>query len=150
MSVIVWGGRRIAADKQAISSDMRAQTTKIQRLKSGEVAAWTGEQSYGLALVRWYEEGANREKWPAFQRDKESWTRLIIASARGVVFFELEPEAQIVEEPFMAWGSGRDFAMGALAKGATVEEAVAIASRFCITCGLGVDVMELTEEACRK
>ena len=143
MSVVVWDGRYLAADKQATCADMRIVTTKIRRLKSGEIAAWTGDQERGLVLARWYEDGADCEKWPTFQRNKEDWARLIIVSSCRVCFFEMEPEAQLVEEQFMAWGSGRDFAMGALAKGATAEEAVAIANRFCITCGLGVDVMEI-------
>ena len=142
MSVVAWDGRFIAADKQATNSGLRIKTTKMRKLNSGEITAWTGDQDSGLALARWYEAGASHEKWPDFQKDKENWTRLIVAGPRGVVFFEQQPEPQVVEEPFMAWGSGRDFAMGALAHGATAEEAVIITCRFCITCGLGVDVIE--------
>ena len=144
MSVIAWDGTHIAADKQSTVSDIRMTTTKMRRLKSGEIAAWTGSQECGLILARWYEEGADSHRWPEFQKDKENWTRLIIVSSEGAFFFEMQPVAQVVEDQFMAWGSGRDFAMGALAQGATAKEAVAIANRLCTTCGLGIDVYDTT------
>jgi ATP-dependent protease HslVU (ClpYQ) peptidase subunit len=50
---------------------------------------------------------------------------------------------QVVEDPFMAWGSGRDFALGAMAMGATAREAVAVACRFNVYCGNGIDAFDL-------
>ena len=142
MSVIVWDGKTLAADRQATCSDMAARVTKARRLESGEVLAWTGDQEQGLALARWYEAGADRDKWPAFQKGTD-WTRLIVADADGVHFYDKEPEQQRLEEPFAAWGSGRDFAIGALAMRANAEKAVEVASMFNVHCGCGCDVFEL-------
>jgi ATP-dependent protease HslVU (ClpYQ) peptidase subunit len=65
---------------------------------------------------------------------------LIVVPPKGKPFyFEQLPFKQIIEEKFAAWGSGRDFALGALAKGADAIEAVRIASRFCTSCGMGID-----------
>ena len=141
MSVVVWDGESVAADKAAISSDMRARTTKLWRIETGEILAWTGTQDCGLLLAQWYKNGAHAAQWPMFQSDKELWTRLIVVSCQGVKYYEIQPVAQMVEDPYMAWGSGRDYAMGALAMGASAVQAVEIASRFCVTCGGGVDVM---------
>lgn len=142
MSIIVWNGSTIAADRQGTCADMKVTLRKIRVLKSGVVLAWTGAQEQGIALVGWYEAGADRDKWPAFQKG-ENWTQLIVADANGADLYEREPEPQMVHDEFMAWGSGRDFAMGALAMGADAKTAVEIASRFNVNCGLGCDVITL-------
>lgn len=145
MSIVAWDGKSIAADKMTVSCDMRSTTTKlviVDGQNGGLFLAWVGESGGGLALLDWYQKGRNPDQWPAAQRTAD-WTRLIVADKNGVVFYEREPFAQSVEEPFMAWGSGRDFAMGAMAMGASAKEAVEVASRFSTTCGNGVDWYDL-------
>ena len=142
MSIVAWDGKIMAADKICTSADMRVTTTKIVKLDDGTVLAWVGEQGGGFALTEWYKNGKKRCDWPSVQ-GTENWTRLIVADETGVSFYEREPFPQKVEEHFMAWGSGRDFAMGAMAMGASAKEAVEIASRFSISCGNGVDCFEV-------
>lgn len=142
MSVIAWDGKTLAVDRQLTCADIRLTGTKCRKLANGEVVAWTGGIEYGMILARWYEQGADPLKWPAFQRTDE-WSRLIVCQPSQVVEFEKEPEPQLVEEPFCAWGSGRDFAMGAMAMGATARRAVEVACRFNIHCGMGVDVFPI-------
>lgn len=146
MSVVCWDGNTLAADKQATDCDMRVETTKIRMIKNGpfkgEVVAWVGCEIDGSALADWYEQGAEPDKWPkAAQLDKESSSRLVIASAAGCKHYQgtHAPIAIRVTDSFRAWGSGRDYAMGALAAGVSAYTAVEIASRFCITCGGGGD-----------
>lgn len=143
MTIIAWDGKTLAMDKQATANGLRRKTTKFRRLASGEILTWTGDQDSGEAVARWYEQGADPEKWPACQRDKDDWARLIVASRKGVKFFERQPIAVRVEDRFSAWGSGRDFAIGAMARGATAIEAVKVAMRFDAGCGLGVDSVKL-------
>lgn len=138
MSIVAWDGRSMAADKLCVSADMRTTSTKLVRLQSGVLLAWVGESGGGKALLDWYLGGGMRDKWPDAQKT-ENWTRLIVAENGYVSFYEREPFSQRVEESFMAWGSGRDFAMGAMAMGASAKEAVEVASRFSTTCGNGVD-----------
>ncbi len=144
MTVIAWDGKRLAADRQATNADMRAKVSKARRLSGGCVVAFTGELEKGLVLTRWYEEGALPERWPAFQKT-DDWTRLIIADANGVRVYEKELVPQTFDETFMAWGSGRDFAMGAMAMGADAKQAVEVASMFNVYCGGGVEVFDLQE-----
>lgn len=141
MSVVAWDGRYLAADMQATVAEMRVSISKIRRIKSGEVVAWTGAHEHGLRLMQWYVDGADPLQWPEFQRG-EHWTRLIVAGPDGVKHYEQEPVAQEVHNPFMAWGSGRDFAMGAMAAGANAEAAVCCANRFNIHCGCGVELFD--------
>jgi 20S proteasome alpha/beta subunit len=140
MSVVVWDGKRVASDLQGQQGDLRMKSKKIFMLEDSTVLAFTGEYERGLALVEWYKNGATPSLWPASQADKENWVRLIVVPPKGKPFcFKQLPFRQIVEEKFAAWGSGRDYALGALAKGADAIEAVRIASRFCTSCGMGVE-----------
>lgn len=78
VSVVAWDGKSVAADKQGTCAGLRFTTTKLRRLEGGAVLAWTGEQGPGEAVAAWYEEGADRAKWPECQKDKETWARLIV------------------------------------------------------------------------
>lgn len=92
--------------------------------------------------MRWYESGTDIEKLPAFQRT-DDWCHLIVANQNGVKSYGREGVVTPVNS-FMAWGSGRDFAIGAMACGASAEKAVEIANRYNIYCGFGVDKYEIS------
>lgn len=98
----------------------------------------------------WYERGCKHEEFPACQRDKDLWSRLIAIPYRSqgnrqLVYYEQGPEPIPFYGPFMAWGSGRDVAMGALAMGADARKAVEIACKYNVYCGMGFDVIEITQ-----
>lgn len=137
MSVIAWDGKTIAADTMQVCADMRSAASKLMRvhtLAGFDVIGWCGDNEQGLLLARWYQEGADPGKWPEFQKT-DSWTRLVVASRAGLSFFEKLPVAQVVRDPYMAFGSGRDYAMGAMAMGATAAQAVECAIKHCISTG---------------
>ena len=153
MSVIAWDGKTLAADKRSVCSGIAATTTKIRRIVhdgcttgsgTSEVLAWTGDQDAGEMLAKWYSDGADPEKWPEFPKDKDMWCRLIVADGNGARFYERMPIAVRVEDAFMAWGSGRDFALAAMYLGKSAREAVKIACVFDTGCGNGIDAFELT------
>lgn len=139
MTCVAWDGKTIAADKRAVTGDTPVTVTKLRRHQD-KILACTGDFSSGLMLIRWYELGHDPAFWPACQREKDTWARLIVASGEGVWIYEREPVAFFVEEPFMAWGSGKDAALGALHCGKTAKEAVEIAALVDLSCGNGVDV----------
>ena len=143
MTVIAWDGKSIAADKRATNYGLHRKTTKLRKLSNGQVIAWVGDQDCGMALSKWYDEGANPDKWPKFQGEKERWAQLIVAHGHRCWQYEREPFAVLVEDPFSAWGSGRDYALAAMLLGKSAKEAVEIASLFDTGCGDGVDVIEL-------
>lgn len=146
MTVVAWDGKTLAADKRATCAGMLSTTTKLRRIDCGGNAtllSWTGNQDAGQLMAEWYAAGADPTKWPAVQSDKESWSRLIGVDASGVWFYETQPTKMRVEDPFMAWGSGRDFAMAAMHLGRSAREAIEVACAFDTGCGNGVDTMEL-------
>lgn len=143
MSVVVWDGKSLAADKQGQMGDMKITVNKTRRFLSDIgliVMAWTGEQEQGLMLADWFCDGAAKDKYPAFQ-NTDYWSCLVIVDDNGLSYFEKQPVRQVVTDSFIAFGSGRYYAMGAMAMGADAEKAVLIASMFDAHCGCGVDVL---------
>lgn len=145
MSVVVWDGKTLAADKQGTCGDLMKKTTKIKRAESGDLLAWVGTSEYGLVLAQWYENGCKPEDWPEFQKSDE-WSRLIVVHKGKAYEYETTPTRQPVETVPMAWGSGSDFALGALAMGADAAEAVRVASKYSVSCGFGVDAFRVLEK----
>lgn len=138
MTVIAHDGINVAIDRCANSGDFRFEVEKFQRLKDGRIVLFTGRLEHGLLVAAWLEEGADREKHPKFLND--DWCRLIVLDRGTLTEYEATWAPQPVTQKFMAWGSGRDFAMGAMSMGATAKEAVEVANRHCSSCGFGVDV----------
>lgn len=139
MSVVAWDGKTIAADRQMTAGSLILRTSKIRRLLNGDIVAWTGAMENGMAVAQWYEAGADPARWPESQKG-EDWSRLVVIPAKGRPFlFEQLPIKQVIQDGRAAWGSGRDFAMGAMEMGASAVEAVKVAARLCTTCGMGVD-----------
>lgn len=143
MSVVVWDGKTLAADRQGSQSDMRVLVSKIKRLPDGTLLAWTGAHENGLAMARWYEDGAIIAKLPPSQ-NKDDWSRLIVLEPdlRLITFEQYGEPLEILDCP-IAFGAGRDFALGAMAMGADARKAVEVACQFSIVCGLGVEAIDI-------
>lgn len=139
MTVIAWDGKTLAADKRATFEGFGATTTKIRRLASGTLLATTGHAGIGRALTEWYEDGCLSE-YP----DKESeCTLLVITSDGHLAMYEKSRSPIILENKFIAMGSGRDYALAAMHLGKNAAEAVAVACIFDIACGNGIDTLAL-------
>lgn len=140
MTVIAWDGKTLAADKMSVEEGTIRSTTKIMRLKNGQVAAIAGTFGCFGPLIEWLESGRDPATWPTCQRT-EDFGVIVVASTDGLEMFEREPWPIRFDEPFAAFGNGREAAMGAMAMGADAVKAVEIASRFVLGCGRGVDAM---------
>lgn len=69
----------------------------------------------------------------------EGDSALIVVTRSGLVFeYGDNPYPQEVRESYMAWGTGRAFALGAMAMGADAKMAVGVASDLDIYSGCGV------------
>lgn len=152
MSVIAWDGNCIAADKRIVNEYTVFTGNKlveVMRESTRYIVGWVGMRSQGLLLLQWFQQGEHIEDWPKCQT-KEEWTRFVVLNTRErqIYSYEYYPSALPLspENKFMAWGSGGEFAIGAMAMGASAVEAVEIASRFSRECGNGVDVFEVNKE----
>jgi len=144
MSVVVWDGKTLAADRKAVCNGHQFATSKSRQLVDGTVLAWTGTQPTGLLLAEWYEAGEDRSKWPASQQTEE-WAQLIVVTPNGKEVFEYgnHPVRLTIESVPFAWGMDKKFALGALAMGADARKAVEITNRLCDSCGFGVDAYDV-------
>lgn len=138
MSVVVWDGNGLAADRQATSYDTRVQTQKVFMAHDGNVVAFTGSMGAGYELIEWYNNGRIVAEYPAIQKT-DDWARLIVCSKDGCWSYEQSHIPMKVLDKYAAFGSGADFARGALAMGADAIRAVQVANQFNVYCGYGVD-----------
>lgn len=151
MTVIVWDGKTLATDKQAVQSELTRTVTK-SRIIRGHLCAVAGDWDLAQEMFAWFERGAKPDDIPPFFRNKEDWVAFVaITPDKRVLKYERSPYPMDFTETvkvdgWFVFGSGRDFAIGALAMGASPEEAVRIASKYCSTCGRGVDVLHLPKK----
>jgi ATP-dependent protease HslVU (ClpYQ) peptidase subunit len=146
MSVIAYDGHTLAADRQGTCDEMRVTIRKVRRLSDGTLLGFVGGYGQGVAMVKWYESGANPASLPTSQAG-ENFAQLIVVKTTGeVIEYDQNGVAVEVIDCPMAWGSGREFAMGALAMGADARKAIEIASRFSTVCGLGVEAFDILQD----
>ena len=147
MTVIAWDGRILAADKQETTNGVKFSTTKLKYLGNGDYAAATGNRNDCLAMMEWYKDGADRDKFPQLGKGDDSYSLLlVIRNNLSAVYYENSPFAVNVEDRKIAFGCGRDFALGAMAAGVSAFEAVKIACQFDIHCGVGCDWVNVAND----
>lgn len=146
MTVVVWDGKKLAADKMVVSGDLRRTITKIRKIR-GHLCAISGDFDRGQEILEWFARGAKPEDCPAFQKDNNDWVGLLVITPdKRVLKYERSPyPMDMTESGRHAIGSGRDFAYAALHLGEDAEGAVRVASELCPTCGHGVDVLTLED-----
>jgi hypothetical protein len=144
MTVIAWDGRSLAVDRLATSFGLAAEVKKYKRLSTKEVLVCYGDHDKGLIVMNWYEKGGDPEKYPKFQAT-DDWAGLVVASDKGIKIYNQEPVPLVFEDKFQAWGSGRDYALGAMAMGADAKKAVEITCELNVYCGKGIDVFHFGE-----
>lgn len=145
MTVIVWDGKTLAADKRSVTSGLVAKVTKIRKI-NGSLVAGAGDFSPIMAMMRWFEHGADPEKIPECQKDKDRYAYiLVITPDKKIMRYEQDCLPYEIEEEKYAIGCGRDYALGAMAMGADAKRAVEIASMFDNGCGDGIDTLRIEE-----
>lgn len=129
----------IAADRQL---DGWMHTGKLFRLKCGSVLVGAGNYDDVIEVVKWMNEGSKEDKKPNLD-GKE--TEFLLLRRDGKAFWLTVPFLRPVEvlDEFIAIGSGAQFALGAMAAGASAKRAVEIACRFDQQTGKGVNVIRV-------
>ena len=132
MTTVAWDGRTLAADTQ--SSLYRLPVRKIYRLNEHKhFYGACGDVQICRAVHAWL----MGEDKPALS-DADKFHGLLIEDGK---VFTLESRLIKIphDSPFIAIGSGRDFAMGAMACGKSAADAVRIAMQFDVDTGGDVD-----------
>lgn len=141
MSIIAFDGKIVAADRQATIADMRTTSQKIFKIKD-VIVGFTGCNDKGLELVEWFKNGERKDVFPK-SNDKDNWSRLCVFKKNNIYYYEATPEKIIVKDKRIAYGSGRDFAIGAMEFGANAIEAVKVACKYSVGCGMGIQYFKI-------
>lgn len=137
MSVLVWDGTTLAADKRASSGCSVSTVTKIFKL-NGKLIGIAGDLAVGLAMVAWFENHGKPEDFPEFDKEDDA-VMVVIHQNEVVEVYETSPYPFICDDVPCAFGCGEQAALVAMALGLDAKEAVEIVSRFNIYCGNGID-----------
>lgn len=146
MTVIAWDGKTLAADRMATLGDMQYRVKKLfTRYVDGETVAFavSGYFAEGMAMIDWYYKGATGE-FPKCADDRKTYL-YVARKGKKLEMYENTPVGIEYDEPFCAFGVGREIAMGAMEgmKRAGMQPnailAVEIANERCVSCGFGYD-----------
>lgn len=142
MSVVVWDGVTLAADKRSMCGDYVMQVRKIFRLDDGSLAGLVGEVHRGVELIEWLNKSRDPKDFP---RDPDDDTELLHIALDGTInSYHGNGYPITFEAPFAAIGSGMGAALAALYCERTAVEAVEIAAKVVSSVGDGVDSMTLS------
>lgn len=132
MTTIAYRDGILAADSASWDANgiYFGRTRKIHKLADGSLLAGAGSNSMLLRVVNWLNHDCD---FPDVDPEKETdrFQGLLIEPGRRVFYMDQSLEqSEFVDLPFVAIGSGRELALGAMAMGATAREAVMIACQF--------------------
>jgi hypothetical protein len=138
MTTIAWDGKILAADKLADASNLRRTMSKIRDCGKYVYAGCGAIQDLEL-ISDWLRQGAPADKRPSL--DEGGGAGIAVEKETGVAYHVLGKHVclHLYVDIHQADGSGRDFAISAMAFGKNAIEAVEFASRFDIGTGHGVD-----------
>lgn len=142
MTTIAWDGKTLAAD-MAITAGWQRLDTPMEKVAAGPgvLGAAAGSTTYCAAFRKWVEGGCAGDA-PEAKSSGDSTDRglLIRATEDGHFKAICHEEGGTFElfEQFFAMGSGKEYALGAMAAGADAVAAVNAAIRFDVMSGGGV------------
>lgn len=119
----------MAADTLVVGGDIRrGRTSKLTRT-ADRLIGTAGGVGYAAALTKWIAEGESAENKPQFPSDQGATSIVAYRDGRVAIINE-KCTPQFCEAEFFACGSGNELALGAMAIGATAEQAVRVAARL--------------------
>lgn len=140
MTTVAWDGKTLAADRQSTAGGTPYQTTKVFEAFGPDGRRWlyacSGISSECQEFTRRINAG---QPMPEFKE-----LAVLAVDDQGHVWQAVENlmwERKEIKR--WAMGSGADYALGAMAAGATAFRAVQIASELDVNTGLGVDLIDL-------
>lgn len=131
MTTIAWHreSRSLAADTGSTMGDMRlaGHVHKLGFGPNNALVAAAGRAGFCVAFLKWAADPTDKSPPVATSTD-DYFDRGIVIDANGTIEMFEPAGAYIVRDaPYFAMGSGRDFAIGAMAAGAGAGRAVEIA-----------------------
>lgn len=149
MTTIAWDGRTLAGDAMTTwgGTPMRACVPKVHKVTAPNgrkaLVGFSGSLAYGNAYLAWLNGGDKPDpKVP----ESTGWTVIMVDDEGGIWQRSDTSDAWTLLGRRVNWacGSGADYALGAMAAGATAEQAVKIASNLDTNTGFGVHAVRLS------
>jgi len=136
----------IAADRRSNEGNSKhGEASKIFKI-NGHLVGFAGRADTSALLRYWFENGAKPEEWPDPYDDETDCSMIVVTPDGKVMYYERFPIPIVMENEFFALGSGRDFALAAMALGCNPERAVEVACELDLYSGNGVDVLCLDDK----
>lgn len=150
MTTIAWDGRFLVADRQATDGyGHKRDASKILPLKDGRIFAGCGDW-WDVQRVHQYLNGVGSKPE---SKDSAGTIGMLWAPKEGRMHTVASVGGEIVMMPItesrFAIGSGREYALAAMACGKNAAEAVEIAHVFDAFTGPRIDVFDLKRKAKR-
>jgi hypothetical protein len=136
MSVVVWDGQSLALDRGATDGVTMWELDKWWK-DGDDVLTGVGHHATLVALRDWYLAGRDLDTFPRLLQPAEL---VVVTGGRLHRYEHTSPRPIDHGTNKCAFGAGRDFAYGAMAMGATAEQAAQVACGFSVACGHGVKV----------
>lgn len=146
MTVIVWDGVTLAADKRATIAGYPATATKIHRVPGGLVG-FSGSATHAAELLHWFRNGRVIDEFPKRDEERGAGTTFITEDRQILLYTYDSAFPEQIEESFFARGAGRDYALAAMHLGHDARKAVEVACALDTSCGNGVDTLSLAHNS---
>lgn len=128
MTTIAYDGKIIAADSRQICGDYTnpLNATKLVHM-AGMLFGTSGVAGLCEPCVKWFLDGAKAEDMPKVQG--EAYSFVVFRVDEPALYFHSNSPHRVYLGAPDAWGSGADFAIGAMLFGANAQEAVRVACK---------------------
>ena len=143
ITTIAFDGISVASDSLQGSHDYDSPVPAVKLVeRNGVVYAICGYFALFDAWIKWREDGADPEKTPVCKAQNHNTTFIVFEKGRC---FTYDSDIPYPDEAFAgeAFGSGRGFAMGAMAFGANAKQAVETAIKLDPGSGGPVQVIDI-------
>jgi hypothetical protein len=151
MTTIAWDGKTLACDRLAISNGLGRTCCKL--FDCGNcVYAGSGQLAEVIECADWLRAGAPEgAARPTFEENDIIGIVVVKRGAKvtgltpGGAYFVAgkRPVFEPIHEAQAATGSGRDFAISAMAFGQDARSAIVFAMRYDLATGIGIDAYDL-------
>jgi len=143
MTTVAYKDGVMAADRAISGGGHIGTTRKVTRRKSdGSLIGFCGTVSVCQRWVEWFLAG-ERGTAPTLGTDEDSASQIMVVRPDGTVENHDRYGKAMFEAPYYAMGSGADYALGAMAFGASARQAVASSIKHDHCSGYGVQFVKL-------
>lgn len=143
MTTIAYKDGVLAADRAITGGGHVGTARKVWKRKSdGALVGGCGTVSVLQKWAQWFLDG-ERGNSPGLGTDEDSSSQMLVVRPNGKVEAHDRYGRAMYEAPYYALGSGCDYAMGAMAFGASARQAVAAATKHDHGTGYGIQYVTL-------